>query len=46
MSVLVEIIIAAFFSVLMSTEEVKNENSEKTDAQVQVTSVSFSEECD
>ena len=42
MSVLIEIIIAAFFSVLMSTEEVKNENFEPSDAQEQVVDVSIS----
>ncbi|WP_156879211.1 hypothetical protein [Salinimicrobium xinjiangense] len=46
MSVLIEVIIAAFFSVLMSTEEVKNENSEKADPQEQVAGVSSSEDCD
>lgn len=46
MSVLIEIIVAAFFSVLMSTEEVKNENLENKDIQEQVADLSLSKKCE
>lgn len=46
MSVLVEIIITSFFTVLMSTEEVKNEVSETIRTQEQVAELSKSENCE
>lgn len=46
MSVLIEVIIATLFSVVMSTEEVKNKISQHTEAQELVADVSVYEKCD
>lgn len=46
MSVLIEVIIATLFSVVMSTEEVKNEISEEVNAVELVADVPVSEKCE
>lgn len=46
MSVLIEVVIAILFSVIMSTEEVKSEISEKENVKNEITTISTSEKCD
>lgn len=46
MSVLIEVVIATLFSVIMSTEEMKNDISEKVNVQKEIADISTSEKCD